>query len=79
MNDKDIRMLVQSLIQMLAREFGELSERLQHQFDESVLARLRSQIQEVDTLEGIREFCWIGSKRSTVIMLPLTRPRATVQ
>ncbi|WP_434751423.1 helix-turn-helix domain-containing protein [Paenibacillus amylolyticus] len=55
MNDKDIRMLVQSLIQMLAREFGELSERLQHQFDELVLARVRLQIQEADTLEGIRE------------------------
>ncbi|MBB6023838.1 YesN/AraC family two-component response regulator [Paenibacillus sp. JGP012] len=55
MNDKDIRMLVQSLIQMLAREFGELSERLQHQFEESTLARLRAQIQEADTLERIRE------------------------
>ncbi|WP_161556886.1 helix-turn-helix domain-containing protein [Paenibacillus amylolyticus] len=54
MNDKDIRMLLQSLIQMLAREFGELSERLQNQFDEPVLVRLRSQIQEVDTLEDIR-------------------------
>lgn len=32
--DHDIRMLLQALIQMLSREFGELSERLQSQFAE---------------------------------------------
>ncbi|XOJ02358.1 helix-turn-helix domain-containing protein [Paenibacillus polymyxa] len=53
--DNDIRMLLQALIQMLSREFGELSERLQSQFAEEILTRLRSDIQQVDTLEGIQE------------------------
>ncbi|WP_315371391.1 helix-turn-helix domain-containing protein [Paenibacillus xylanexedens] len=53
--DNDIRMLLQALIQMLSREFGELSERLQSQFSEEILTRLRSDIQQVETLEGIQE------------------------
>lgn len=53
--DNDIRMLLQALIQMLSREFGELSERLQSQFAEEILTRLRSDIQQVETLEGIQE------------------------
>ncbi|OMF48236.1 hypothetical protein BK136_01485 [Paenibacillus amylolyticus] len=53
--DSDIRMLLQALIQMLSREFGELSERLQSQFAEEILTRLRSDIQQVETLEGIQE------------------------
>ncbi|MGE6576288.1 helix-turn-helix domain-containing protein [Paenibacillus xylanexedens] len=53
--DNDIRMLLQSLIQMLSREFGELSERLQSQFAEEILTRLRSDIQQVETLEAIQE------------------------
>ncbi|MEK3775386.1 helix-turn-helix domain-containing protein [Paenibacillus sp. FSL K6-4396] len=53
--DHDIRMLLQALIQMLSREFGELSERLQSQFAEEILTRLRSDIQQVETLEGIQE------------------------
>lgn len=53
--DNDIRMLLQALIQMLSREFGELSERLQSQFAEEILTRLRSDIQQVETLEAIQE------------------------
>ncbi|MDQ0172935.1 helix-turn-helix domain-containing protein [Paenibacillus tundrae] len=53
--DNEIRMMLQALIQMLSREFGDWSERLQGQFNEEVLDTLRSEIQQADTLVHIRE------------------------
>ncbi len=53
--DNEIRMMLQALIQMLSREFGDWSERLQGQFNEEVLNTLRSEIQQADTLVHIRE------------------------
>ncbi len=53
--DNEIRMMIQALIQMLSREFGDWSERLQGQFNEEVLNTLRSDIQQADTLVHIRE------------------------
>lgn len=53
--DNDIRMLLQALIQMLSREFGDLSERLQSQFAEEILSRLRHDMQQAETLGSIQD------------------------
>lgn len=52
--DTEIRMLLQALIQMMAREFGDLSERLRGQFTKEVLARLLGEIQRAATMADVQ-------------------------
>lgn len=54
LRDTEIRMLLQALIQMLAREFGDLSERLHSQFAKEVLARMLGEIQRAATMADVQ-------------------------
>ncbi|WP_019637673.1 helix-turn-helix domain-containing protein [Paenibacillus fonticola] len=54
LKDEDIRLLLQTMMEMLARELGELSERLLESFREEQAGRWRMEVENTESLEQLR-------------------------